>query len=166
MVNIITEHHRKGCRCKKCTIERFEAEKAAKKKIADASRGFRNNNPGNIRKGSNWHGLAEEQNHSAFCVFSHPTYGIRALAYLLKNVYQGRYNLDTIEKLIDRWAPPSENETSDYVVFVCNETRLEPDEPIDLIDQTIMLKVVAAIIQFENGDMPYNYELIDGIRLA
>jgi hypothetical protein len=164
MVNIITEHHRVGCRCKKCTLERFEA---AKKEVEKVSRGFRNNNPGNIRRtNSNWHGLAEEQNDSAFCVFSHPTYGIRALAYLLKNVYQGRYNLDTIEKLIDRWAPPSENETSDYVVFVCNETRLEPDEPIDLIDQTIMLKVVAAIIQFENGDMPYNYELIDGIRLA
>ena len=45
-------------------------------------RGIRNNNPGNIRHGANWQGLNPKGRDidSAFCVFTAPIYGIRALA--------------------------------------------------------------------------------------
>ena len=50
-------------------------------------RGIRNNNPGNIRHGANWLGLNPNGRNidSAFCVFTAPVYGIRALAKVLVN---------------------------------------------------------------------------------
>ena len=47
-----------------------------------ASRGIRNNNPGNIRKGEKWQGLSAIQNDSSFCVLKTTEYGIRVLVFL------------------------------------------------------------------------------------
>ena len=52
-------------------------------RIADAElpRGIRNHNPGNIDKGADWEGLADDQSSdSRFCVFKDPVWGIRAMA--------------------------------------------------------------------------------------
>ena len=57
---------------------------------ADHLRGVRNNNPGNIRVGDDWVGLAKSDEMTAwqakeqeFCVFSEPKYGIRAMCKIL-----------------------------------------------------------------------------------
>ncbi len=63
------------------------------------ARGIRNNNPGNIRKGDNWQGLAAEQTDEAFCVFRSAEYGIRALVKVLLN-YEKKYGLNTVRKLL------------------------------------------------------------------
>ena len=74
-------------------------------------RGIRNNNPGNIRWGSDWKGLKKDgkQQDPSFCIFETPEYGIRALAKLLRN-YQRLYGLNTPYRIISRYAPPTENE--------------------------------------------------------
>ncbi len=86
-------------------------------------RGIINNNPANIRRGSAWKGLVpflvNPQNKQrvcdkSFCQFSSLEYGIRALIVLLRT-YCYKYNLCTIEKIIHRFAPLSENNTYAYI---------------------------------------------------
>ena len=39
-------------------------------------RGIRNKNPGNIKLGTDWDGLADEQSDPVFCVFKEAVWGI------------------------------------------------------------------------------------------
>ena len=129
------------------------------------ARGLRNNNPGNIRHGSNqWQGMSAEQTDNAFVQFDDPVYGIRALAKLLKN-YQSNYGLVTVREIINRWAPPSENETGSYVEHVARIVGVNPDARINVDEKIVPL--VTAIIKHENGLQPYDPETIArGISLA
>lgn len=129
------------------------------------ARGIRNNNPGNIRKGtSQWQGMSAQQNDAAFVQFDSPVYGIRALAKLLKN-YQARYNLNTVEEIISRYAPPNENITGSYVSAVANAIGVGARQPINVTQYLPAL--VAAITKHENGLQPYPESLIrQGVALA
>lgn len=129
-------------------------------------RGIRNNNPGNIRKGADWEGLSPNQSDSAFCTFTSAEYGIRAIAIILKN-YEKKYGLNTIEKIINRWAPPIENATGEYVAAVAREMRIDPRSSIDVTQPSIMLSLVRAIIHHENGRQPYSEAVLSrGIAMA
>jgi len=128
-------------------------------------RGIRNNNPGNIRKsGNNWQGLALIQSDPAFFVFKAPHWGIRALARTLKN-YQKLYGISTIEGIINRWAPPVENNTGAYVNSVAKQCGVAKNTKIDLAkDQTLLRALVKAIITHENGQCPYtDKEIADAV---
>ena len=129
------------------------------------ARGIRNKNPGNIRHGaSQWQGMSDVQTDKSFVQFDNAIYGIRAVAKLLKN-YQTRYGLNTIEEIISRWAPPSENITGAYVKHVAEAANVNPREPINVSDH--LLPIVKTIIKHENGINPYSDETIKkGISLA
>ena len=129
------------------------------------ARGIRNNNPGNIRHSSSqWQGKSATQTDTEYVQFDNPVWGIRALAKLLKN-YQSRYGLNTINEIINRWAPPSENITSAYVDNVSRIVGVNKDQQI-LVDD-YMVPFVKAIITHENGSQPYSADQIaEGIRLA
>ena len=127
-------------------------------------RGIRNNNPGNIRRGPDkWKGLMEPD--PDFYQFFTPEFGIRAIARLLMN-YQKLYGLDTIRKLIARWAPPEDgNPTDIYGDFVAEKVGLDKDVPIEVKDH--LVELVKAIIEFENGFNPYSDETITaGVHMA
>ena len=129
------------------------------------TRGIRNNNPGNIVKGIAWKGIdsAKTALESRFIVFTAPEWGIRAMARLLKNYYN-LYGLKTVRAIIDRWAPPSENDTGSYVTAVANRLNVGPDEPINIV--SVMPDLIGAIIRHENGAQPYPSETIQrGIEL-
>lgn len=131
-------------------------------------RGIRNNNPGNIEyNGTPWHGLdTAEPSDGRFCRFIGATWGIRALAKVLIT-YQNVHGLNTVRGMIDRWAPPHENDTGAYVAHVAQQVGVEPDAPIDIHDCGIASKLVTAIIQHENGTQPYNDDVIEnGLALA
>lgn len=81
--------------------------------LHNETRGFRNNNPGNIRHGEEWLGLAEEQTDPDFFQFVSVEYGIRAMFKILE-IYREKYHLTTIDDIISRWAPPTENDTQPY----------------------------------------------------
>ena len=121
-------------------------------------RGIRNKNPGNIKLGTNWDGLADEQSDPVFCVFKEAVWGIRALMRILLT-YRFTHNRKNIDSIIKRWAPPSENDTDAYIVFVSKKMGIEP---MEIIDNSIeaYLPLVKAIIQMENGMQPYDDELI------
>lgn len=139
-----------------------------------SSRGIRNNNPGNIRVGSDWRGLAmsvemtpQQQEEREFCVFCSPVYGIRALTKLLLTYYR-KYNLDTVEEIISRYAPEADNNnTKAYIDHVAAEVGVNYDAILDLEDRDIMKLLVDAIIVHENGYNPYKaYTVEDGITLG
>ena len=123
----------------------------------EGPRGIRNNNPGNIeRSGVTWKGMSPDQSSdSRFIVFSSPEYGIRAMARVLKNYMAQGYN--TVQKIINRWAPPIENDTGSYVRAVASHLGVDPTMPIN-VDYIPLL--IEAIIQHENGQQPYSTEVI------
>lgn len=130
-----------------------------------AARGIRNNNPGNIRHGDKWQGLSAEQTDSEFCVFSQPEYGIRALCRILRT-YQRKYGLRDVHSIINRFAPPVENDTESYIKSVCLKLDVTPETLIDLEEKGIMLNLLKAIIKHENGEQPYtDKQLLNGIKL-
>jgi hypothetical protein len=131
------------------------------------SRGLRNNNPGNLRSGSTpWLGQAQVQSDPDFVVFTTPEYGIRALAKTLMT-YSRVHGCGTVRALIDRFAPPSENDTQAYVAAVSESCGVPPDTPIDLADPMMMGRLVEAVIRQENGRQPYTPAQISaGLALA
>ena len=131
------------------------------------SRGIRNHNPGNLRKSADkWQGLAEHQPDSEFFTFKAPEWGIRALCRTLITYYD-KYDLDTISKIINRWAPPVENDTDSYIASVSSQMGVHRDANLDLHIYGFMLPLVKAIILHENGSMPYSLATLNqGLRLA
>ena len=124
-----------------------------------ATRGERNNNPGNIRLGSNWLGLAPKQVDGVFCQFTDVKYGIRALAkVLLQYKAQGR---DTVDAIITRWAPDVENNTAAYIAAVASNMGVAPDDILDVAEYARMFPLVSAIIRHENGRVIYPRNIID-----
>lgn len=101
-----------------------------------STRGIRNNNPANIRRGCNWKGLSYIQTDKEFCQFYAMVYGVRALLVTLRT-YVVKHKLHSIRDIIYRWAPPSDgNNTEKYVEFV--ERAVEKvDSPITLSLQAI-----------------------------
>ena len=128
-------------------------------------RGIRNNNPGNIRyTGTKWIGLANPPNDGSFCRFTETKFGIRAIAKIIQN-YNLKYGLNTVRKIIERWAPSSENETIPYINSVCRTIVSLPDDPLDLDIKMPLL--CQAIIKHENGDCPYSIaEIKNGVNLC
>lgn len=116
-------------------------------------RGIRNHNPGNIRHGDPWQGLAAKQPDKAFATFTSDAYGIRALARTLIT-YQDRYGLNTVRGIITRWAPPVENNTEAYVQSVAEQVGVPPDAQIDVQAYKVLCPLVEAIIRHENGRGP------------
>lgn len=130
-------------------------------------RGVRNNNPGNIRKSADdWQGLEpdDRQTDPAFFRFTSAHFGIRAMARILLN-YQSKRGLNTLRKLIDRWAPPVENNTSSYVNHVAAFAHVDPDAEINLRAPGLLAAIVTGMIIHENGGSFYPSAIIEGAVL-
>lgn len=112
-------------------------------------RGIRNNNPGNIKRGSSWIGLRPVQEDATFAQFVAPEFGLRALAYLLKR-YQTTYGLNTVRGIISRW---SSTDQAPYISFVAKELGVSPDSILNV--DARLPDLMRAIVEFENGTQPY-----------
>lgn len=118
-------------------------------------RGIRNNNPLNIRKGNNWKGERPAQVDKAFEEFTSMTYGIRA-GFIIIRKYISGYNgltrkFNTIEQIIRRWAPPTENATQKYIDQVAKESGISPRLKLSFSDKKSMCAIVSAMIHVECG---------------
>ena len=136
-------------------------------------RGIRNNNPLNIRRTGKdqWKGMKAPSNSpeggenkaqgydKAFVQFETMEWGWRAAFYLLTRTYYHKYHLYTIRTIINRWAPPNENNTKAYVENVSRLTGIDPDEPIGIPSESpsrwIALGIAMAIQ--ENGTESLDY---------
>lgn len=123
-------------------------EKGLEKKMP---RGLRLRNPLNIRKsGDVFEGEVRPSGDKAFKQFETMAYGYRAAFKILRN-YQRNYKLDTIRKMISRWAPENENDTLAYVMTVSSRSGISPDEPVSADNREMMIRIVAAMSFVENG---------------
>jgi len=124
-------------------------------------RGFRNNNPGNIRVGDNWMGLAPfddqkifQQTEKSFGVFKEPEWGLRAIAILLRK-YKNRHGIETPRKIIERWAPASDNNDVDsYSGQLAAALGVGRDDVVDANDDGVVTTMMRAIATHENGAKP------------
>ena len=132
-------------------------------------RGFRNNNPGNIRLGNDWRGEINGADKS-FETFSSIEWGIRAL-YKIIEAYKNKYNAVSIKDIITRYAPSNENHTSGYINQVYkymldhsftpqSKILLKDKYDTDVHQEALMNLFVAGIILVENGLQPFNFEFI------
>jgi len=123
------------------------------------ARGLNNNNPGNLRKdGTTWKGEVTPSQDKDFKQFKTRADGYRAMWVNLRSYINAGYN--TIDKIISRWAPASENVTKAYIVAVAKNTGLDPQKPLSFSDTSNIRKLVAAISQHENG-VPANMDEVD-----
>lgn len=132
-----------------------------------SNRGLRDNNPGNIRRSSDkWQGALSQADviggggvwDAAFVQFETIGYGVRALGHTLLT-YNSRYGLNTVRQIVNRYAPPNENDTDAYVDFVAERLQVSPDAQIDV--GSWLPQLAAAIMRRETG---YTDDL-DNIRL-
>ena len=148
-------------------LDQVDAEELRESSV----RSIRNNNPGNIKKtNTQWEGMTEEQTDSTFVSFDSPEMGVRALARVL-NTYNTQYNLDDISGMVSRFAPPTENDTQNYIKFVSEKSGIPRNRKITLQDNPEdMKKVIAAMIEMEGGSDSVKYftpsVINEGVRLA
>lgn len=120
-------------------------------------RGIRNNNPLNIRKGNNWKGEKSVQTDMSFEQFESMQYGIRAGFILIKRYMSGYSGLtkpfNTIELIVKRWAPPSENATQAYIDHVSKETGISPKRALSFSNKKVMCDIVSSMIHVECGQL-------------
>lgn len=113
-------------------------------------RGIRNNNPLNIRIGNKWLGEVPCPTDNEFEQFTRMEYGVRA-GFLLIKRYIERYHLNTIELIVNRWAPPSENKTYAYIASVGRLSGIRTDKILRFYDKVEMVSLVDAMIVVECG---------------
>ena len=150
--------------------------------------GVRLNNPGNLEWGSPWQGLVPREQsryynkgteqQQRFCEFIEPAFGIRAIAVTLMTYHDKRKandgsKIDTIRKVIERWAPAFENDVRAYANHVqkvmCQEEGVcaAVDEVLDFRDYHTMRGLVVGIIAHENAGYKYPDAVVDeGLRRA
>ena len=116
------------------------------------ARGIRNNNPGNlVLTNIAWLGKISGKSNTdgKFEQFQTMEHGIRAMFKdLVNDINKGK---NTVRKLINEYAPPSENNTAQYIKDVSQSIGVKPDDKITSINQAFLLKLGKAIIRKENG---------------
>lgn len=133
--------------------------------IKKEPRGLRNCNPGNIRiNGDLFKGELRPSRDSQFKTFISMGYGYRAMFKTL-DTYIRRYRLDTVEKIIARWAPMNENNTSAYIRLVEKYSGIPRDKVVSTDDANGMCAIVAAMSRVENGVQASMPEVERGWRL-
>jgi hypothetical protein len=126
-----------------------QQDQAAKAAGYDGTpRGIRNNNPLNLEYRP---GQGATSNDGRFGIYSNMEGGVAAASRQLL-LYQDRDHLNTIKSIINKWAPPSDNnDTSGYVKQVAGMLNVDPEKQIDLHDQNMMAALVMAMAKRESG---------------
>lgn len=121
-------------------------------------RGYRNNNPLNIRiSGNNWQGEIKPSQDSSFCQFKTMAYGFRAAMCCIRT-YIRKYGCHTLQEIINRWAPWGDgNNPVRYANRIMNtfpDTFPSYDTDIDYTNREQMTRLAYAMAIVENGSKP------------
>ena len=123
------------------------------------------NNAGNIEEGQGYAGETGETyakdrlkyaagDKKPFVVFDTPQMGVRAIFMDMRTkIKRHKGNLVNI---INEYAPPSENRTDLYYKYIKNSLNGE-----DMVNETMLIPLVKAIINYENKEEVANYYLKD-----
>lgn len=91
-------------------------------------------------------------------------YGLRAAFCLLKR-YILRYALNTIAKIVSRWAPEASGLLQMYIDYVSRSAQIASNQQISWGSRDV-LAIVKAMSYFESHYVPTEEELIEAYRLA
>ena len=86
-------------------------------------------------------------NSHGFCSFISMEYGCRAALVLLRSYIRRGFN--TIELIVNRWAPPTENNTERYISFVAERTGIGASELIAPTDQDKISAIFSSMAWME-----------------
>ena len=111
--------------------------------------GQRINNPMNLRQfGQGF--LGDEGEEDSFIKFRDPAYSYRA-ADMVLDKYGRDYGINTIEDMISRYAPPSDdNPTEAYIDFVSQQTGIGSGDPVDLQDPELRAQLMSPMAMLES----------------
>ena len=122
------------------------------------SRNWRDNNPGNVEAGSFADSQGAIGSDGRFAIFPDAETGMRALQNLLgSDTYQGL----TIEEAMERYAPPSENDTAGYTSFIAENVGVDASTAMSDLTPDQLASFAAAIETFEGGQPGTTYEATD-----
>ena len=137
-----------GCYCagSDCECSPVNDLPKEQKKSDSQILGIRLNNPFNIRFSSAnmWKGQTGQE--KGFCKFDSLENGVRAGVKLLRNYLNSRTN--TISKILNKYAPTSENDTNSYIQYVCGRMSKGAEDVLVLSD---LYSLCSAIAKFESG---------------
>jgi hypothetical protein len=121
-------------------------------------RNWRNNNPGNIEAGSfaDSHGAIGSD--GRFAIFPDAQTGMQALQSLLSS---DNYEGLTIEEAMERYAPPTENDTDAYTSFIADNVGVEASTPMSDLTAAQLASFAGAIETFEGGAPGTTYQAGD-----
>ena len=113
------------------------------------SLGLKLNNPGDIRCSNiMWLGKVAPSRNPDFETFDCIENGIRAVGVTLLT-YFNVHGLKTLREMANRYAPPSENNTTIYVETLADRTGFDPDYPLSFPND--LEAVVASFLDAEQG---------------
>jgi hypothetical protein len=116
--------------------------------------GIRNNNPGNLRS---WGSVPQR---GGFAAFETPEAGLAAMIRNLQT-QQSKHGLNTIQGIVSKWAPSSENDTDGYVKSVEKQTGFGRNQKLDLNDKKTVAPLVSAIIKQEGNSAGYSKSMVE-----
>lgn len=133
-------------------------------------------NPGNIDRTTpraGWQGAKPdaELTDPRFEEFTTPIFGFRALSKVLIR-YSTAYKLNTVRQIVNRWAPPLENNTDAYIKHAAELVGVDPDQPLKMTDPAVLQALCRAISRHEAGKNPggvdwwSDAEIAAGVALA
>lgn len=112
-------------------------------------RGIRNNNPGNLNFAGQAGASKEGGPGGRFAKFGTMKEGVAALVRQI-GLYVSR-GKNSIRKILEVYAPSSENNTDAYIAAVSKALGIGPDDPLDINSANQVMGLVKAITDHENG---------------
>ena len=85
--------------------------------------------------------------------------------FVLLHHYYHKRGLKTIRQIINRYAPPVENNTENYIKKVAASVLLSPDDIVPFEDRETMILMVSAMSKVENGTPAVITDVIAGWEL-
>lgn len=123
------------------------------------------NNPFNIRynAANKWKGMCGS--YRGFCEFEDIKFSVRAAAHLLMVSYRKK-GFMSYASIIRRWAPPTENDTGAYLLFICKTLQVSAtDEPKNIYD---FARLLVRMAYYESSfvlDLKYTIYLINYFKI-
>ena len=135
------------------------------------TRGLRNNNPLNIRHSADkWQGARINQTDKSFVQFETMAYGYRAAWKVLDTyclTFKKELKAYTVRNIIERWAPPTENDTEAYIKSVLKLSSIGGKEkllpPSNVLSYGRLSRLVIAMTCIECG---LEYNRVDTASIA
>lgn len=124
------------------------------------------NNPMNIRaSNTKWLGEVDPGFKTDFENFSTPADGYRAGFVTIYNYIKN--GADTLTKILNKYAPPSENDTQAYIDQVSKYTGIDPNAQLNTktFSGPQGVNIIIAMSRIEQGKQPVQKDVNDGYYL-